>query len=220
MATTPFSTRSLVYRFSHTHRLMMYGSVAMGSCYLIAAITLREANLHPERKAAFGKVTVAMFFLYYFFYGTSFAKVPWVYNSEINSLGWRTRGAAAATATNWISGFVIVQFTKAGVDNLGWRFYLRKGFYFILFFLHISTKANTTSYVVFAGFCWSFLPIVFLFYPETSRRTLEDMDEMFKHHDNLLVFRDKILTQRNRPQAFIEAEQQRIAEFSAPTEEA
>ncbi|KAI1450288.1 general substrate transporter [Annulohypoxylon stygium] len=178
-------------------KLMMYGSVAMGSCYLIAAITLREANLHPERKAAFGKVTVAMFFLYYFFYGTSFAKVPWVYNSEINSLGWRTRGAAAATATNWISGFVIVQFTKAGVDNLGWRFYL-----------------------LFAGFCWSFLPIVFLFYPETSRRTLEDMDEMFKHHDNLLVFRDKILTQRNRPQAFIEAEQQRIAEFSAPTEEA
>ncbi|XDG09501.1 hypothetical protein ABKA04_009116 [Annulohypoxylon sp. FPYF3050] len=175
----------------------MYGSIAMGSCYLIAAITLREANLHPERKAAFGKVTVAMFFLYYFFYGTSFAKVPWVYNSEINSLGWRTRGAAAATATNWISGFVIVQFTKAGVDNLGWGFYL-----------------------LFAGFCWSFLPIVFLFYPETSRRTLEDMDEMFKHHDNLFVFRDKILTQRNRPQAFIEAEQQRIAEFSAPTEEA
>lgn len=67
-----------------------------------------------------------MFFLYYFFYGTSFAKVPWVYNSEVNSLGWRTRGAAAATATNWMGGFIVTQFTKVGVNNLHWKFYLSK----------------------------------------------------------------------------------------------
>lgn len=67
-----------------------------------------------------------MFFMYYFFYGTSFAKVPWVYNSEINSLGWRTRGAAAATATNWMGGFIVTQFTKVGVNNLHWKFYLSK----------------------------------------------------------------------------------------------
>lgn len=65
-----------------------------------------------------------MFFLYYFFYGTSFAKVAWVYNSEVNSIGWRVRGAAAATATNWMGGFIVTQFTKAGVDNLKWGFYL------------------------------------------------------------------------------------------------
>jgi hypothetical protein len=53
-------------------------------------------------------------------------QVPWVYNSEINSLGWRTRGAAAATATNWMGGFIVTQFTKIGVDTLKWRFYLSK----------------------------------------------------------------------------------------------
>ncbi|KAI1386409.1 general substrate transporter [Hypoxylon trugodes] len=178
-------------------KLMMYGSIATGSCYLIAAVTLREAILHPEQKVALGKVTVAMFFLYYFCYGTSFAKVPWVYNSEINSLGWRTRGAAAATATNWMCGFVIVQFTKVGVDNLGWGFYL-----------------------LFAGFCWSFLPIVFLFYPETSRRTLEDMDEIFKHNFSIFVFKDKALTQRSRPQELIEAERRCIVEALESTQEA
>ncbi|KAI1658037.1 general substrate transporter [Daldinia decipiens] len=172
-------------------KLMMYGSITTGSCYFVASMTLREAAIHPENKSDLGKVTVAMFFLYYFCYGTSFAKVPWVYNSEINSLGWRTRGAAAATATNWLSGFAIVQFTKAGVDNLGWRFYL-----------------------LFAVFCWSYLPIVFLFYPETSLRTLEDMDEIFERHRGLFVFRDKALTQRNRPQEFTEAEQRRITETS------
>ena len=64
--------------------------------------------------------------MYYFFYGTSFAKVAWVFNSEINSLGWRTRGAAVATATNWMGGFIVTQFTKTGVDNLGWGFFLRE----------------------------------------------------------------------------------------------
>ncbi|KAI2779121.1 general substrate transporter [Daldinia loculata] len=171
-------------------------SLYLGAAFLCLVLVdligrRKEATLHPENKSGLGKVTVAMFFLYYFCYGTSFAKVPWVYNSEINSLGWRTRGAAAATATNWLSGFAIVQFTKVGVDNLGWRFYL-----------------------LFAVFCWSYLPIVFLFYPETSLRTLEDMDEIFEHHRGPFVFRDKVLTQRHRPQEFTEAEQRRITETS------
>ncbi|OTB08155.1 hypothetical protein M426DRAFT_201759 [Hypoxylon sp. CI-4A] len=178
-------------------KLMMCGSITMGSCYLVAAVTLKEAKLHPESQITLGKATVAMFFLYYFCYGTTFAKIPWVYNSEINSLGWRTRGAAAATATNWISGFIIVQFTKTGVDNLGWGFYL-----------------------IFAGFCWSFLPIIFLFYPETSRRTLEDMDEIFRSHRGIVVFRDRILTQRSRPQEFVEAERRWVTEASVTSQSA
>ncbi len=103
---------------------MLYGSLATGIAYLVVAVTLKEAQLHPDKKWALGVVTTSMFFVYYFCYGTSWAKVPWVYNSEINSFGWRARGAAAATATNWMGSFVVVQFTKAGVTNLGWAFYL------------------------------------------------------------------------------------------------
>jgi hypothetical protein len=123
---------------------MLYGAIATGSCYLVAAITLKEASLHPENKTSIGAVTVAMFFLYYFCYGTSFAKVPWVYNSEVNSLGWRTRGAAAATATNWIGGFITVQFTKVGVNNLGWGFYLCKtSFPTLSIIKHMLTQWNS-----------------------------------------------------------------------------
>jgi len=105
-------------------KLMLYGSITMGSCYLIAALCLREGELNPLKKKSMGAVTTSMFFFYYFFYGTSFAKIPWVYNSEVNSLGWRTRGAAAATATNWMGSFIVTQFTKIGVNNLKWKFYL------------------------------------------------------------------------------------------------
>jgi hypothetical protein len=62
--------------------------------------------------------------LYHAFFGCTWGAVPWVYAAEINSLTWRTRGAAAATATNWLGGFVVVQLTKLGIDDLGWAFYL------------------------------------------------------------------------------------------------
>ncbi|KAH8888391.1 general substrate transporter [Thozetella sp. PMI_491] len=170
-------------------KMMLYGSVTMGSCYLIAALCLKAAGDDPSNKKILGNVTTAMFFLYYFFFGTSFAKVAWVYNSEVNSLAWRTRGAAAATATNWMGGFIVTQFTKTGIDNLGWGFYL-----------------------IFAIICWVYFPVVYALYPETSRRTLEDMDQIFIQNPSILVWGKKDMTQRERPQAFIDAEAERIAE--------
>ncbi|KAJ9138074.1 General substrate transporter [Pleurostoma richardsiae] len=181
----------IIDRFGR-RKMMLYGSVTMGSCYLIASMCLRAGQVGDANKKQMGNVTTAMFFMYYFFYGTSFAKVPWVYNSEVNSLGWRTRGAAAATATNWMGGFIVTQFTKVGVDNLKWGFYL-----------------------IFAVICWAYFPIVFLLYPETSRRTLEDMDEIFIANPSPIVFNKAELTQRRRPQAFIDAETRRIGEGAA-----
>ncbi|KAK2744638.1 hypothetical protein FQN57_004243 [Myotisia sp. PD_48] len=173
-------------------KLMLYGSVTAGSCYLIAAICLKMADLHPEKKYDLGAATTAMFFLYYVFYGTSYAKVPWVYNSEVNSLGWRSRAAAAATGTNWMGSFIVTQFTKVGVNNLGWGFYL-----------------------LFAGFLYSYFPIVYFIYPETTQRTLEDMDMIFRTNPSVFVFRNRNLTQRARPQDFIEMEKQRVEAAAA-----
>lgn len=93
-----------------------------------------------------GKVATSMIMLYHVFFGFGFSTVPWVYSAEVvriatvvddfskhrltisnqNSLGWRTRGAAAATSVNWLGGFVVVQITKVGLDYLKWRFFLSK----------------------------------------------------------------------------------------------
>lgn len=59
---------------------------------------------------------------------------------------------------------------------------------------------------------WAFFPIVFVFYPETSRRTLEDMDEIFIRNPSLIVCGNRQLTQRERPEAFVEVEMERIAD--------
>lgn len=75
--------------------------------------------------------------------------------------------------------------------------------------LHVSNIPRSS---VFAIICWCYFPVVFFFYPETTRRTLEDMDQIFIQNPSLIVCGKPDLTQRERPQAFIEAEQRRIAE--------
>jgi hypothetical protein len=63
---------------------------------------------------------------------------------------------------------------------------------------------------VFSIFCYSFFPIVFCLYPETSRRTLEDMDYIFESNPHVFVAGKPHLTSRKRPSAFVDAETRRI----------
>lgn len=105
-----------------------------------------------------GKVATSMIILYHLFFGLGFSTVPWVYSAEVryplpyqphihcmlllnshlllqvNSLGWRTRGAAAATSVNWLGGFVVVQITKVGLDHLKWGFFLSEWLFHICVF--------------------------------------------------------------------------------------
>ena len=76
--------------------------------------------------------------------------VPWLYPTEINSLPMRTKGAAVATATNWITNFVIVEIPPIGIQSLGWRFW-----------------------IVWTVFNAAFMPVIYFLYPETSNRSLE-----------------------------------------------
>lgn len=63
----------------------------------------------------------------------------------------------------------MVEITPIGINSLHWKFYI--------------------IWTVFNG---AFVPLVYLFYPETAGRTLEDIDRYFMEHDNILVFRDKV----------------------------
>lgn len=170
--------------------MMLYGSIGCCITYIIAAIAMKVSETRDTY--AMGALTVSMFFVYYVIYGTSYAKVPWVYSSEINSIGWRTRGAAAATATNWICGFCITQYTDIAVTNMRWGFYL-----------------------LFAMIVLCYAPVVWFFYPETAKRTLEDINFMFDLYDTLFLGKHRELRQRSRPQLFIDAEVERIDAIKA-----
>ncbi|RJE19908.1 sugar transporter [Aspergillus sclerotialis] len=167
--------------------LMLSGASLQCLAYIMVAIAIALLNRAPLQ---WGAVSITFLFFYYAAFGCTWGMVPWVYQAEINSLAMRTQGAAAATATNWLSGFICTQFTPTGIKNIGYRFY-----------------------IIFASFNLAFIIIVYFLYPETANRTLEDLDAYFdldSGHPTIIRIGDKEAKQTARPIEAIEAEARRI----------
>jgi hypothetical protein len=80
----------------------------------------------------------------------------------------RTHSAAIAAASDWIFNFLVVQITPISISNIRWKTYM------IFFVLN----------VVFAITVW-------LFYPETTGRSLEEIDALFMGDNDRLFVLDK-----------------------------
>ncbi|CAF9934910.1 MAG: hypothetical protein HETSPECPRED_009404 [Heterodermia speciosa] len=174
-------------------KLMMYGAAGQCFCYLIITVLLRyneKAGYSASKEVA--SASIAFFFLYYVFFGIGWQGVPWLYPTEINSLSMRTKGAALGTASNWAFNFMVVEITPIGIQSLQWKFY-----------------------IIWTIFNASFVPIVYLFYPETADRKLEDIDRLFRENQSILIFRDKDAISSKRPAAYIEHEQREVRRNSS-----
>ncbi|KAK6369903.1 hypothetical protein LTS17_009353 [Exophiala oligosperma] len=168
--------------------LMMNGAFWQFFAYVMVAISVALLSHAPSQ---WGAVAITFLFFYYAIFGFSWGMVPWVYQAEVNSLQGRVPGAAAATATNWLFGFVCTQFTPVAIKNIGYRFY-----------------------IIFACFNLAFIPIVYFLYPETANRTLEDLDDYFDKdsgNPTIIPISSKAAKRKQRPIEAIEAEQRRIA---------
>jgi len=97
----------------------------------------------------------------------------------------RTKGASLAMATNWILNYMVVQVTPPGIANLGWKFW-----------------------IIWACICFSFIPVTYLFYPETANRTLEDIDRFFESKPGIVVAWNKTATQLQRPEEYIQMDEE------------
>ncbi|KAK7039389.1 hexose carrier protein [Favolaschia claudopus] len=167
-------------------KLLIWGATGQCICYVFISGFLARAD-DPVYGTRYGAGATVFFFLYYLFFGICWQGVPWLYPVEINSLSMRTKGAALATAMNWLSNYIIVEITPPGIEYLGWRFYLIWMFFNALF-----------------------VPVVWLLYPETANRHLEDIDHLYRENPTMvLVFRNPEAIQMARPQRFIDAETER-----------
>ncbi|KAI0160934.1 general substrate transporter [Hypoxylon sp. FL1284] len=172
-------------------RIMMMVSTGIQLfCFLLVTILLyySEKPDYPHQVEV-SKASVVWFIIYYMGFGLGMLGIPWLYPTEINSLPMRTKGAAVATMTDWITNFVVVEITPIGIQKLGWRFYI------------IWTVTNAV-----------FLPIIYLFYPETSNRTLEDLDAYYRDNPPLVICGDRDSTTVRRPERFIQAQDRDIEE--------
>ncbi|KAK0306050.1 hypothetical protein LTR01_006398 [Friedmanniomyces endolithicus] len=110
---------------------------------------------------SFGKPTtstasIAFFFLYMLVFGATVNVVPCVWGPEILPLEARARGVAISVSSHWMWNFCIVMITPVLLNNIGWA-----------------------TYIIFTVLLAAFVPIVYFCYPETSRLSLESIDNLF-----------------------------------------
>ncbi|KAM3068846.1 hypothetical protein ACMFMG_011008 [Clarireedia jacksonii] len=133
-------------------KLFFIGTI--GQCLsmvLVFACLIPQNGEGPSAKGA----GVGLF-TYMIFFGATWLPLPWLYPAEINPLRTRARANAVSTCSNWLFNFTIVMVTPVMIANISWG-----------------------TYLFFAAVNASFLPVIYWFYPETRRRSLEEIDIIF-----------------------------------------
>jgi sugar porter (SP) family MFS transporter len=130
--------------------LFLVGTV--GQCL---SMVLVFACLIPGTESAAKGAAVGLF-TYIAFFGATWLPLPWLYPAEINPIRTRAKANAVSTCTNWLFNFTVVMITPVMIANIGWA-----------------------TYLVFAIINACFFPIIYLFYPETKKRSLEEIDIIF-----------------------------------------
>lgn len=137
-------------------------SSSLRTPYLQAGLLQRDIS--PTK----AKASLAFFFLYEAVFAIGWLPVPWLYAPEIMPLRHRTHSAAIAAASDWIFNYLVVQITPISISNIRWKTYM------IFFVLNIA-----------------FAIIVWLFYPETSGRSLEEIDALYLGDNNRYIVINK-----------------------------
>lgn len=178
---------------------MVWGCVAMALILLVAGILDKFAQVKGPNQRAYGAAVAAFTFLYTATFGATWLTTPWLYPTEIFPLNVRAKGGAWSVVGWSIGNGVITMITPFLFQAISY------GTLLLFFGLNV--------------FC---LPFVILFYPETSGRSLEQMDTFFENGDSWNVFKasrnikdaeidDWRWTKRMKEEDFEELEQGRKA---------
>jgi len=109
-----------------------------------------------EIRGAPAKAVIACTYLFVASYAPTWGPVSWIYPPELFPLRVRGKAVALTTSSNWIFNFALSYFVPPAFVNIQWR-----------------------VYIIFGVFCATMAVHVFLCFPETSGKTLEDIEEMF-----------------------------------------
>ncbi|KAG6379627.1 general substrate transporter [Boletus reticuloceps] len=131
-------------------KLMLFGAV--GQCLTMVLL----AVLGSVKGGGAQVVSSVLLFVFNSFFAVGWLGMTWLYPAEIVGLRIRAPANALSTASNWIFNFMVVMVTGPSFNNISWR-----------------------TYIVFAALNAFIVPIVYLFFPETAGRSLEDMDVIF-----------------------------------------
>ena len=131
-------------------KLFLICTVGQGLSMLLVMACLIPGTASAAKGAAVG------LFTYIAFFGATWLPLPWLYPAEVNPVKTRAKANAVSTCTNWLFNFMVVMITPIMIANIGWG-----------------------TYLVFACINAGFFPFIYIFYPETKQRSLEEIDLIF-----------------------------------------
>ncbi|KAL8291441.1 hypothetical protein RQP46_002419 [Phenoliferia psychrophenolica] len=131
-------------------KMFLLGSAGQALSMFIIMACLIPGTTEVMKGAVFG------LFLYLAFFGFTWLELPWLYPAEINPLRTRTNANATSTICNWLFNFAIVEATPPLLTAINWG-----------------------TFLIFGVVNVCFIPIIYIWYPETAGRTLEEIDIIF-----------------------------------------
>ncbi|CUA75921.1 Sugar transporter STL1 [Saccharomyces cerevisiae S288c] [Rhizoctonia solani] len=131
-------------------KLMIFGAVGQ-TCTMILLAVLGSID-----KSSTNIVSAVLLFVFNSFFAVGWLGMTWLYPAEITPLRIRQPANALSTASNWAFNFMVVMVTGPSFQNIGYH-----------------------TYTVFACLNAFIIPIVYLYFPETAGKSLEDMDVVF-----------------------------------------
>lgn len=137
--------------------LMMLSGGGMGLSMCVIAICVAHIDSRgaPETAAAF-------IFIFNFFYPIGLLGVNFLYCAEISPLHLRAPITAISTATQYLFQFIIGLATPIAIEKIGYRYF-----------------------IVFAVIGCIMVPTMLIFFPETTGRSLEQIDEIFEESNTI-----------------------------------
>ena len=138
-------------------RMTIYwGSAALSVILFVLGGMQRAAYDHPDRAREFGTAAASFVFIYVLIFSASWLMIPFIYPTEIFPTWVRAKGNAfgvAGWAVGYGGGSLLVPVMFEGISE--------KTFY------------------VFGAAMLAYIPLTFVFVPETAGRTLEQIDFLF-----------------------------------------
>ncbi|KAH0524368.1 hypothetical protein TsFJ059_006892 [Trichoderma semiorbis] len=161
---------------------MVIGGVGMGISMMIIGVlmkaygdpvfdSLTQKTNFDFTNAAASRTIIAFVYIYVAWFAITWACVAWVYPPEIFSMSMRGRATSMTTATNWFINFWFALYIPTAMAKISWKLYM-----------------------IFMALCYLMSVVVYLFYPESAGKTLEEMDFLFSKGRSPWTFLDREAT--------------------------
>lgn len=153
-------------------RLLIIGAIGMAICQLLIAsyaTVIGEDSIEPGTapQESQNKILISFVAIYIFFFAASWGPVVWVVTSEIYPLKVRAKSMSVSTASNWLLNFGIAFGTPFMVDSKGGS----------------GIDLGQRIFFLWGAFCIVAIGFVWCMVYETSKISLEQIDEMYERVD-------------------------------------